>query len=70
MDSGMKDYQLEAAISKVYASEAASYVVDECLQILGGMGYVFLTVRKLPETQISCFLDTCEKLALRRWFVM
>ena len=40
MDSGMKDYQLEAAISKVYASEAATYVVDECLQILGGMGYM------------------------------
>lgn len=41
MDNGMKDYQLEAAISKVFASEAASYVVDECLQILGGMGYVW-----------------------------
>ena len=40
MDKGFKDYQLEAAISKVVASESASYVVDETLQILGGMGYM------------------------------
>jgi len=40
MDNGVKDFQLEAAISKVYASEAATYVVDETLQILGGMGYM------------------------------
>ncbi|KAI2801446.1 hypothetical protein RDWZM_008444 [Blomia tropicalis] len=40
MDNGVKDYQLEAAISKCFASEAASYVVDETLQILGGMGYM------------------------------
>ena len=40
MDNGMKDFQLEAAISKVFASESAWYVVDETLQILGGMGYM------------------------------
>ena len=40
MDNGFKDYQLEAAISKIFASEAAWYVVDETLQILGGMGYM------------------------------
>lgn len=40
MDSGFKDYQLEAAISKCFASEAAWYVCDEAIQILGGMGYM------------------------------
>ncbi|KAM7359249.1 very long-chain specific acyl-CoA dehydrogenase, mitochondrial-like [Cochliomyia hominivorax] len=40
MDSGCQDYHLEAAISKVFASEAAWYVCDESIQILGGMGFM------------------------------
>lgn len=40
MDRGYTDFQLEAAISKVYASEAAWFVVDEAIQILGGMGFM------------------------------
>lgn len=33
MDKGSQDYQIEAAISKVFASEAAWSVVDECIQV-------------------------------------
>lgn len=40
MDAGYEDFQLEAAISKVFASESAWAVTDECIQILGGMGYM------------------------------
>lgn len=40
MDSGSQDYHLEAAISKVFASESAWYVCDEAIQILGGMGFM------------------------------
>ncbi|XP_033249376.1 very long-chain specific acyl-CoA dehydrogenase, mitochondrial isoform X1 [Drosophila miranda] len=40
MDNGSQDYHLEAAISKIYASESAWYVCDEAIQILGGMGFM------------------------------
>ncbi|KAK3923733.1 Very long-chain specific acyl-CoA dehydrogenase, mitochondrial [Frankliniella fusca] len=40
MDKGSQDYHLEAAISKVFASEAAWYVTDEAIQICGGMGFM------------------------------
>jgi very long chain acyl-CoA dehydrogenase len=40
MDRGSKEFQLEAAISKIFASEAAWTVADDTIQILGGMGYM------------------------------
>ncbi|XP_036405038.1 very long-chain specific acyl-CoA dehydrogenase, mitochondrial isoform X1 [Megalops cyprinoides] len=40
MDSGASEFQIEAAISKIFASEAAWAVTDECIQIMGGMGFM------------------------------
>ncbi|XP_053120732.1 very long-chain specific acyl-CoA dehydrogenase, mitochondrial [Hemicordylus capensis] len=40
MDQGASDFQIEAAISKIFGSEAAWTVTDECIQLMGGMGYM------------------------------
>ncbi|XP_069776199.1 very long-chain specific acyl-CoA dehydrogenase, mitochondrial isoform X2 [Narcine bancroftii] len=40
MDSGATEFQIEAAISKIFASEAAWMVADECIQVMGGMGFM------------------------------
>ncbi|XP_003458925.1 very long-chain specific acyl-CoA dehydrogenase, mitochondrial [Oreochromis niloticus] len=40
MDSGAADFQIEAAISKIFASEAAWSVTDESIQVMGGMGFM------------------------------
>jgi alkylation response protein AidB-like acyl-CoA dehydrogenase len=40
IDSGLEDYSVEAAISKVYASEAIQRSAHEALQIAGGNGFM------------------------------
>lgn len=47
IDSGCSDYSVEAAITKVYASEAMQRTAYESLQIAGGNGYM----RDLPYEQ-------------------
>lgn len=55
MDTGSTDYHLEAAISKVFASEAAWYVCDEAIQILGGMGYMQATGLERVQRDLRIF---------------
>ena len=40
IDQGYEDYAVEAAISKVFATEALWRTADEALQIAGGNGYM------------------------------
>ncbi|MEA3358875.1 MAG: acyl-CoA dehydrogenase family protein [Thermodesulfobacteriota bacterium] len=36
----LKKYALECSVNKVFGSEVLDYVVDECVQIMGGYGYI------------------------------
>ena len=49
IDSGSEDYSVEAAISKVFASEALQRSAYEALQIAAGSGFM----RELPYEQIT-----------------
>src|SRR6202163_389673 len=49
IDSGIEDYSVEAAISKVFASEALQRSAYEALQIAAGSGYM----RDYPYDQIT-----------------
>ena len=67
IDSGLEDYSVEAAISKVYASEALQRAAYEALQIAAGNGFM----REFPYEQatrdcriLSIFEGTNEVLRL------
>jgi hypothetical protein len=49
IDSGQEDYSVEAAISKVFASEALQRAAYEALQIAAGSGFM----REYPYEQIT-----------------
>ena len=67
IDSGAKEYGVEAAISKVFASEALWRTADEALQTAGGNGYMceFPYERILRDCRINrIFEGTNEILRL------
>ncbi len=67
IDSGCDDYSLEAAISKVFASEAVQRAAHEALQIAAGNGYMreFPYEKIVRDTRIlSIFEGTNEILRL------
>ncbi|HEY9843259.1 MAG TPA: acyl-CoA dehydrogenase family protein [Candidatus Obscuribacterales bacterium] len=49
VDNGEQDYAIEAAVAKVFSTEALWKICDEAMQIHGGMGY-------MREMQIERFL--------------
>jgi len=67
IDSGHQDYSTEAAMSKVFASEAMFRVADEALQIAAGNGYMqeFPYERIMRDSRIlTIFEGTSEILRL------
>ncbi len=55
MDQGYRDYAVEAAISKVFATEALWRTADEALQVAGGNGYMreFPYERAVRDSRIN-----------------
>jgi alkylation response protein AidB-like acyl-CoA dehydrogenase len=67
IDRGSEDYAVEAAISKVFASEALWRTADEALQIAAGMGFMreFPYERMIRDSRINrIFEGTNEVLRL------
>lgn len=59
IDSGHKDYSTEAAISKIYASEALWSTVNDALQIAAGNGYMkeYPYERYLRDSRINLIFE-------------
>lgn len=59
MDRGDHDYAIEAAMSKVFASEALWTVANECLQVMGGLGYSreYIFERYLRDARINMIFE-------------
>ncbi len=59
IDSGHTDYSIEAAISKVYATEALWFTINEALQIAGGNGYMkeYPYERYLRDSRINMIFE-------------
>ena len=59
IDSGVEDYSVEAAISKVYASEALWESANDALQIAGGNGFMkdFPYERIMRDSRINLIFE-------------
>jgi acyl-CoA dehydrogenase family protein 9 len=59
VDRGVRDYSLESAICKVYCSETIWRIVNEALQIAGGMGYMkeYPYERMLRDSRINLIFE-------------
>ncbi len=59
IDSGVSDFSVEAAISKVFASEALWRVANEALQIAGGNGFMreFPYERVVRDSRINMIFE-------------
>lgn len=59
IDSGSDDYAVEAAISKIYATEALWSTAHEALQIAGGNGFMkeFLYERIVRDSRINLIFE-------------
>jgi acyl-CoA dehydrogenase family protein 9 len=59
IDSGHKNYSVEAAMSKVFATESLWYCVNEALQIAGGNGYMkeYPYERYLRDSRINMIFE-------------
>ncbi len=67
IDGGSEDYAVEAAISKIFASEALWRTADEALQVAGGNGYMceFPYERTMRDCRVNrIFEGTNEVLRL------
>jgi len=59
MDRGQRDYAIEAAMSKVFASEMMWSVANECLQVMGGLGYSreYIFERFVRDSRINLIFE-------------
>ena len=59
IDSGHPDYSIEAAISKIYATEALWFTINEALQIAGGNGFMkdYPYERYLRDSRINMIFE-------------
>jgi len=71
IDSGMQDSSVEAAISKVFASESLWSVVNESLQVAGGNGYMreFPYEKYLRDSRINMIFEGTNEI-LRLFIAM
>ncbi len=59
LDSGDEDLQVEGAIGKYFATEAADRAANDCIQALGGYGYIreFEVEKIKRDVKITCIYE-------------